>query len=70
MKNRFLGSGFVLTTSLGFGNLAFVQVDNIGDLLRVGVEDANLLVNVSAPGWYRIIGREFKIKRHLPGNAY
>ncbi len=68
MKNRFLGSGFVLTTSLGFGNLAFVQVDNIGDLLRVGVEDANLLVNVSAVG-IEFIGCEFKIKRHLPGNA-
>ena len=34
MTNRFLGIGFVLATSLGFGNLAFAQVDNIGDPLR------------------------------------
>ena len=45
MKNRYLGICFVLTTSLGFGNSAFAQIDNIGDLLRGGVEDANLLVN-------------------------
>jgi len=45
MKNRFLGSCFVLATSLGLSNSAFAQVDNIGDLLRGGVEDANLLVN-------------------------
>jgi len=45
MKNRFLGICFVLIVSLCFSNTAFGQIDNISDLLRGGVEDANILVN-------------------------
>ncbi|TDI89000.1 MAG: hypothetical protein E2O77_10370 [Caldithrix sp.] len=45
MRNIFLGIWFVLIASLYFSNTAFGQVDNIADLLRGGVEDANILVN-------------------------
>ena len=45
MKNRFWRVCLVSIASLSFSTAAFGQVDNIRDLLRGGVEDANLLVN-------------------------
>ena len=55
MENLFLGICFVLIASLFFSNTVFGQVDNIGDLLRGGVEDANMLVNE----YLRPVGNEF-----------
>ena len=45
MKNRLWRVCLVSIASLSFSTATFGQVDNIEDLLRGGVEDANLLVN-------------------------
>jgi len=45
MRNRFWRVCMVSIASLSFSTATFGQVDNIEDLLRGGVEDANLLVN-------------------------